>query len=131
MNEGQGDHDGAHGRGAVEGRGGAQVIALRPTTAVVAFTRAELGLILAVYGRMVAAGEWKDYALDFERHRAVFSIFRRAAETPLFRVEKAPHLARKQGAYSVVAIGGRVMKRGHDLARVLDVFDKKARLAPV
>lgn len=92
------------------------------------FTRQELNQILHVYGRKVAAGEWKDYALDFERETATFSIFRRASEMPLYRIEKTPKLARKQGAYSVVSQTGLIMKRGHDLARVLAVLDKRLRL---
>lgn len=95
---------------------------------VVSFDRHELGQILRVYGRMVSAGEWRDYAIDTLRDRAVFSIFRRFSEMPLYRVEKNPKLARKQGAYSVVAAGGLVMKRGHDLALVLRVFDKSLKL---
>lgn len=93
--------------------------------AVVAFDRRELQTILNLYGRKVAEGEWKDYALDFTRDRAVFSIFRRAAETPLFRIEKDPRNARKQGAYAVIALGGRVLKRGPDLARVVAVLDRR------
>ena len=76
-------------------------------------------------GRKVATGEWRDYAIDLTRDKAVFSIFRRSSEFPLFRIEKDPKLARKQGAYSVVAAGGLILKRGHDLARVLDVIDKR------
>ena len=79
------------------------------------FTRQELTAILAVYGRKVAAGEWRDYAIDLGREKAVFSVFRRASEVPLFRIEKTPKLARKQGAYSVVAPAGLILKRGHDL----------------
>jgi hypothetical protein len=94
----------------------------------VTFTRAELGAILNIYGRMVAAGEWRDYALDFTRDNAVFSIYRRASEMPLYRVVKTPALARKQGAYAVIASAGQVLKRGQDLARVLAVFDKPVRL---
>lgn len=94
-----------------------------------AFHRLELGQILRVYGRMVAAGEWRDYAIDTLRDKAVFSIFRRASEMPLYRVEKTPKLARKQGAYQVVAAGGLVMKRGHDLGQVLTVFDKALKQA--
>lgn len=89
------------------------------------FDRAELSRILTVYGRMVAAGEWRDYALDFLEEVASFSIFRRASEQPLYRVEKRPDLRARQGQYSVIAAGGLVMKRGHDLAQVLRVFDKK------
>ena len=77
---------------------------------------------------MVAAGEWRDYAIDMGREKAVFSVFRRATEYPLFRIEKNPKLARKQGAYSVVGSTGVVLKRGQDLKRVLEVFDKKLRL---
>ena len=97
----------------------------RPAPAVVAFDRRELQVILNLYGRKVAEGEWKDYALDFLRDRAVFSIFRRAAETPLFRIEKDPRNARRQGAYAVIALGGRVLKRGHDLERVVAALDRR------
>lgn len=86
---------------------------------VVAFNRAELDAILDVYARKVAAGEWRDYALEMGREKAVFAIFQRASEYPLFRVEKCPRLARRQGAYSVVLRSGAVLKRGHELARVL------------
>ncbi|WP_425277574.1 DUF2794 domain-containing protein [Hyphomicrobium nitrativorans] len=90
---------------------------------VVAFNRAELDAILAVYARKVAAGEWRDYALQMGREKAVFAIFQRTSEYPLFRVEKCPKLARRQGAYSVVMRSGAVLKRGHDLARVLTVCE--------
>ncbi len=92
------------------------------------FTRQELTAILAVYGRKVAAGEWRDYAIDHNRDKAVFSIFRRSSEIPLFRIEKNPKLARKQGAFSVVAPAGLVLKRGHELARVLSVLEGRPRL---
>ena len=95
---------------------------------VVSFDRHELSTILNLYGRKVAAGEWRDYAIDFDKNRAVFSIFRRTSEVPLYRIEKDPRLARKQGAYSVVAAGGLVMKRGSDLARVIAVLEKTVRL---
>jgi len=88
------------------------------------FTRQELAAILAVYGRKVAAGEWRDYAIDLGRDKAVFSVFRRSSEIPLYRIEKSPKLARKQGAYSVVAPAGLILKRGHDLLRVLSVLDR-------
>lgn len=91
----------------------------------VAFDRAELGLILSVYGRMVAAGEWRDYGMSFLREVAVFSVFRRATEYPLYRIEKRPRLRMAQGQYSVVAMDGRILKRGHDLANVLRVLEKK------
>ena len=94
----------------------------------VTFDHRELDVILRLYGRMVAANEWRDYAIDHLSDRAVFSVFRRTSETPLFRIVKDPSLARKQGAYSVVAASGLILKRGHELARVLGVFDKTLRL---
>jgi hypothetical protein len=90
------------------------------------FSRKELEAILRVYGRRVAAGEWRDYALDFSCDKAVFSVFRHTSEVPLYRIEKCPRLARRQGAYSVVAATGLIMKRGPDLTRVLDVLDGNA-----
>ena len=93
--------------------------------AQVTFDRLELNRILGVYGRMVAVGEWRDYALDFLEEAAVFSVFRHAAEMPLLRIEKRPRLRAKQGQYSVIAAGGMILKRGHDLALVLRIFDKK------
>jgi len=100
----------------------------RPSAPTVSFDRHELGKILNIYGRMVATGAWRDYAIDHLADRAVFSIFRRASEVPLFRVEKNPKLAQKQGAYSVIAASGLIMKRGHELERVLRVFDKSLKL---
>jgi hypothetical protein len=93
-----------------------------------AFNRHELSAILDIYGRKVAAGEWRDYAIDIGRDKAVFSVFRRASEVPLFRIEKTPKLARKQGAYSIVAPAGLILKRGHDLLRVLHVLEDRVRL---
>jgi hypothetical protein len=98
---------------------------------VIHFNRRELEAILRVYGRRVAAGEWRDYALDFGSEKAVFSVFRHTSEVPLYRIEKCPELARRQGAYSVVTSTGLIMKRGHDLARVLAVLDKDVRLVAV
>lgn len=95
---------------------------------VIAFDRRELDAILRIYGRMVAAGEWRDYAIDFRADEAVFSIFRRTSEMPLYRIVKNPKLARKQGAYSVMAPGGMILKRGQDLARVLSVLEPKRTL---
>jgi len=92
---------------------------------VVSFQRSELSIILTLYGRMVAAGEWKDYAMDFLRDAAVFSVFRRATEFPLYRIEKRPRMAEKQGAYVVIGMDGQILKRGRDLKQVLRVFDKK------
>ena len=92
------------------------------------FDRQELSQILNVYGRKVASGEWRDYAIDTLKEKAVFSVFRRSSEMPLYRIEKAPKLARRQGAYSVIAATGLILKRGHDLARVLRALDKGLRL---
>lgn len=94
----------------------------------VSFDRRELDQLLRLYGRMVAANEWRDYAIDRLRDRAVFSVFRRTSETPLFQIVKNPSLARRQGAYSVASAGGVVLKRGHELMRVLTVFDKALKL---
>ncbi|MBD0425879.1 DUF2794 domain-containing protein [Aquisalinus flavus] len=98
--------------------------------AVVAFNRGELSKILNVYGFFVASGDWRDYAIDSLRDAAVFSIFRRTSEAPLYRIEKTPKLAKKQGAYSVISMTGQVLKRGHDLEQVLRYFDRqKLKLA--
>ncbi|HWM47488.1 MAG TPA: DUF2794 domain-containing protein [Xanthobacteraceae bacterium] len=94
----------------------------------VTFDRRELDRILGLYGRMVAAGEWRDYAIDFLKDRAVFSIFRRASEVPIYRIEKNPRLARRQGAYSVITATGLILRRGHELDRVLRVLDKSLKL---
>lgn len=91
---------------------------------IIRFNRSELDQILSVYGRHVAEGEWRDYAIDMLRDRAVFSIFRRTAEMPLYRIEKNPKLARKQGIYSIIATTGLILKRGQELRRVLRIFDK-------
>ena len=113
-----------------ESNGGAgEVRTLRPPAPeTVTFDRHELRDILNLYGRKVAEGEWRDYAIDFTREKAVFSIFRRASEYPLYRVEKTPKLARKQGAFSVVTTTGLILKRGHELRRVIDVLDRKLKL---
>ena len=94
----------------------------------VTFSRRELDRILGLYGRMVAAGEWRDYAIDFLKDRAVFSVFRRSSEVPLYRIEKDPRLARKQGAYSVISATGLIVKRGHELDNVLRAVDKSLKL---
>mgnify|MGYP000326472118 CR=1 FL=1 len=91
----------------------------------VAFDRRELGAILGLYGRMVAAGEWRDYGLSFLRDVAVFSVFRRTAEHPLYRIEKRPRLRNRQGQYAVIGMDGQVLKRGHDLRTVLRVLERK------
>lgn len=93
--------------------------------ATVTFDRRELSELLNLYGRMVAAGEWRDYAIDFLKDQAQFSVYRRSSEVPLYRIVKDPALAKRQGAYSVVAATGLVLKRGAELSRVLRVLDKK------
>ena len=93
----------------------------------VTFDRRELDRILDLYGRMVALGEWRDYAIDFTRDKAVFSIFRRALDAPLYRIEKDPRLARRQGAYAVVSQTGLILKRGNELPRILAVLEKPLR----
>ena len=100
----------------------------RRRTLPVTFDRRELDLILRIYGRMVAANEWRDYAIDHLPDRAVFSVFRRSSETPLYQIVKDPSLANRQGAYAVIATPGRTLKRGADLSRVLGVFDKPLKL---
>ena len=94
----------------------------------VTFQRREFDQLLRLYGRMVAANEWRDYAIDHLPDRAVFSVFRRSSEVPLYRIVKDPALARRQGTWSVVSATGLVLKRGHELARVLGLFDKRLRL---
>ena len=95
-----------------------------PLKGRVFFDRRELNQILNLYGRMVALGEWRDYAMDGHADCAVFSIYRRASEAPLYRIEKRPALARRQGAWAVFGMAGQVLKRGHDLEQVLKVLDK-------
>ena len=99
-----------------------------PAPSQVSFDRHELRAILDLYGRKVAAGEWRDYAIDFTSEKAVFSIFRRSSEVPLYRIEKDPRLARRQGAYAVVAGTGLTLKRGHDLRHVLRAIDRPMRV---
>lgn len=91
----------------------------------VAFHRTELSVILGLYGRMVAAGEWRDYGISSLRDVAIFSVFRRTAEHPLYRIEKRPRLRNKQGMYAVIGMDGQVLKRGHDLKTVLRVLERK------
>jgi hypothetical protein len=100
----------------------------RPAPGQITFDRRELNEILRIYGFRVAAGEWHDYAIDHLKDRAIFSIFRKNGEIALFRIEKNPKLATKQGAYSVITIAGMIIKRGPDLRQVLRVFDKKPKL---
>lgn len=89
------------------------------------FDKHELTAILDLYGRKVASGAWRDYAIDLLRDKAIFSVYRKASEYALYRIEKDLRLARKQGAYSVIAAGGLIVKRGHDLKRVLSVLEDK------
>ena len=94
-------------------------------TEQVSFDRRELGAILVLYGRMVAAGEWRDYGISCLRDVAVFSVFRRTAEHPLYRIEKRPRMRTRQGLYAVVGMDGQVLRRGPDLALVLKVLERK------
>ena len=96
-----------------------------PSQEVVAFHRTELNVILSLYGHMVAAGEWRDYGISSLREVAVFSVFRRTAENPLYRIEKRPKLRNRQGEYAVIGVDGQVLKRGHDLKTVLRVLERK------
>ncbi len=110
--------------------GGGSVPSVAPGHRVT-FERRELDRLLGLYGRMVAAGEWRDYAIDFLKDRAVFSVFRRSSEVPIYRIEKNPRLARRQGAYSVVSATGLIVRRGPELDRVLRAIDKKVELVAV
>ncbi len=92
------------------------------------FNRLELNRIVNLYGRMVADGEWRDYAIDFMKDKAIFSVFRRSSEVPIYRIEKDPRLARKQGMYSVISATGLILRRGHELDRVLLAIDRKLAL---
>ncbi|MBM6593768.1 DUF2794 domain-containing protein [Microvirga pudoricolor] len=105
-------------------QGTARILPFPGTPRQVSFDRRELQTILNLYGRKVSDGEWRDYAIDFTPDKAVFSIYRRTSEVPLYRIEKDPRLARKQGAYAVVAAAGMILKRGTELDRVLRVLDK-------
>jgi hypothetical protein len=91
----------------------------------IAFDRKELGVILGLYGRMVAAGEWRDYGISHLTEAAIFSVFRRTAEQPMYRIEKRPKLRNAQGMYAVIGMDGRILKRGHDLKTVLRVLERK------
>jgi hypothetical protein len=113
-----------------ETRGGEIMGGAPPVAPVnqVTFERRELARILGLYGRKVAAGEWRDYAIDFLKDRAVFSVFRRSSEVPIYRIEKNPKLARRQGTYSVISATGLIVRRGHELDRVLRAIDKSVSL---
>ncbi|TDL86992.1 DUF2794 domain-containing protein [Meridianimarinicoccus aquatilis] len=91
----------------------------------VSFHRTELSVILTLYGRMVAAGEWRDYGISCLKDRAVFSVFRRTAENPIYRIEKTPKLRNRQGMYAVIAMDGQILRRGHDLRTVMRVLERK------
>ena len=97
----------------------------QPQTGPVFFDRRELDQVLRVYGRMVAAGEWRDYAMIGHKDVAEFAVFRRSGDAPLYRIEKRPALRLKQGQWAVIGEGGHVLKRGRDLAQVLRVFDSR------
>lgn len=97
----------------------------RPCKHAVRFDRRELDLILRIYGRMVAMGEWRDYAIDFLSDRAVFSVYRHASDVPLYAIEKHPELRARQGEYAIFTASGHLLKRGRDLAQVLRLFDRK------
>ncbi|MBF9232953.1 DUF2794 domain-containing protein [Microvirga alba] len=114
-------------RGGVA-QGSAHIVPFPAAPKRVSFDRGELQVILNLYGRMVAEGEWRDYAIDFTPDKAIFSIYRRTSEVPLYRIEKDPKLARKQGAYSVVVASGLILKRGHELDRVIRVLDKRLKV---
>ena len=116
---------------AISGGATAAAAPVSQMVAQVTFDRRELNRIFGLYGRMVASGEWRDYAIDFLKDRAVFSVFRRSAEVPIYRIEKNPKLARKQGAYRVVSATGLILRRGHELDRVLRVLDKGPSLVAV
>jgi hypothetical protein len=104
------------------GNGGISILELRER---VRFDTRELKRILDLYGAMVMAGEWRDYAIDFRGDVAVFSVFRRSCEMPIYTIEKRPRLKDRQGQYAIIAAGGRVLKRGHDLSAVLRVLHIK------
>lgn len=97
----------------------------RPHAQQTFFQRRELDAILSLYGRKVAEGEWRDYAIDGLKDEAIFSIFRRASEMPIYQVVKRPKLARRQGMYAVIGATGQILKRGHDLSAVLRIFEKR------
>jgi hypothetical protein len=96
----------------------------QPSARRVFFDRRELNSILSAYGRGVAQGDWRDYAMDALSDRALFSIFRRASEAPLYQIEKRPELARRQGAWAILSGQGLILRRGRDLATLLRFFDR-------
>ena len=92
---------------------------------VVSFQKPELAVILSLYGRMVDAGEWRDYGISSLKEVAIFSVFKRTAENPIYKIEKRPKLRNRQGEYAVVGIDGQIVKRGHDLKSVLGILERK------
>src|SRR5947207_15735935 len=124
MTFGPGDADPSQPRG---GDFETRAVSVAPSSQVT-FERRELDRILRLYGRKVAAGEWRDYAIDFLKDRAVFSIFRRSSEVPIYRIEKNPRLARRQGAYSVISATGHILRRDQELDRVLGALDRSLRV---
>lgn len=119
------------GRATASTHAGRGECATRTSPSVVSFDRSELRVIFNLYGAKVASGEWRDYAIDFTPAKAVFSVFRRTSEAPLYRIEKTPDLAKRQGAYSVISLNGLVLRRGHDLGRVIGAIDRKLKLVGV
>ena len=97
----------------------------RRFTENVAFQKPEMSIILSLYGRMVATGEWRDYGISMLQDVAIFSIFKRTAEHPIYRIEKRPNLKNRQGEYAVIGMDGRILKRGHDLKSVLQILERK------
>jgi Protein of unknown function (DUF2794) len=116
--------------GAGDRPGGAPPANATQVAAQVTFDRRELGRIFGLYGRKVAEGEWRDYTIDFLKDRAVFSIFRRSSEIPIYRIEKNPPLALRQGIYSVISATGLIVRCGHELDRVLRAIDRSLRPVP-
>ena len=98
---------------------------LSGTDSYVTFNRKELGIILRVYGKMVAAGEWRDYGISMLRDFSIFSIYKHSSEHAIYMIEKKPQISKKQGIYSVIALDGRILKRGHDLSQVVKIFSPK------
>lgn len=105
--------------------GGGEIAQFPRVSDTVAFHRTELSVILGLYGQMVAAGLWRDYGISMLRDAAIFAIFRHSAEQPIYRIEKRPRLAARQGQYAVIAMDGRILKRGADLAQVVKVLERK------
>ena len=95
----------------------------QPQSGTVFVERRELDLILRVYGRMVAQGEWRDYAMVGHKDFAEFAVFRRSGDAPFYRIEKRPALQVRQGQWAIIGEGGQILKRGRDLAQALRVFD--------